>query len=230
MKRPCTDRRSLLTHNWLTRDLVDLQVMPEIARLRGTVLDLGCGSRPYGKEISAVADCYIGMDWTNSLHGARPDFIADLSKPLPVLDQSVDWIVSFEVLEHVPEPGLMLAEAYRALRTGGALILTTPFQWWLHEAPWDFQRFTRYGLEYQLQKAGYLDVTVRETSGIWSTLILKLNYQSLRLLRGPRPLKFLVRALLLPAWWLGQTVAPRLDRIWPEARETAGFFAMGFKR
>jgi hypothetical protein len=115
------------------------------------------------------------------------------------------------------------------MREGGQLTLSVPFQWWVHEAPWDYQRFTRYGLYYHLDKAGFSNIVITPTTGFWSMWILKFNYQTARLIRGPRALRLLIRALLVPMWWLNQTLAPALDRIWPEDRETAGYFVTARK-
>jgi SAM-dependent methyltransferase len=213
-----------LSHNWLIKKLVNDQVRAHLPDLHGLVLDLGCGTRPYEAEILTRADRYVGVDWNNTLHGLHADVVANLAEPLPFADASVDCVVAFEVLEHVAEPARLLDECLRVLKPGGCLLLSVPFQWWVHEAPWDFFRYTRHGLEYLLGRSGFDAVRVVPTSGFWSMWILKLNYQLVRLPRGPKPLRALLRALLVPGWWLGQVLAPRIDRLWPEDRETAGYF------
>lgn len=218
-----------LAHNWLIKKFVNDKVRSHLKNLSGTVIDLGCGTRPYETDIINHADKYIGIDWNNTLHGLNADVIADLNKPLPFGDGITDCIVTFEVIEHLAEPGLMLLEAYRILRSGGILLLSAPFQWWVHEAPWDYQRFTRYGLEYQFRKTGFEIVSIEETSGFWSMWILKLNYQLIRLIRGPRWLRAVIRFCLIPFWWIGQVIAPLLDSVWKEDKETAGYFVMAKK-
>jgi SAM-dependent methyltransferase len=220
---------SRLTHNWLAKKLVNDKVRAHLALLRGTVIDLGCGTRPYEADILGTADAYVGIDWGNSLHGTHADVIADVARPLPIRDGAADCVVTFDVLEHVAEPACMLAECWRILRPGGLLMISVPFQWWVHEAPWDFYRYTRHGLEYLLGKAGFADVRVQATSGFWAMWVLKLNYQLARLVRGPRPVRMLVRALLVPAWWLGQSLAPLMDSAWHEEGETAGYFVVAHK-
>lgn len=219
-----------ISHNWLIKKLVNDMVLSHVRQLRGIVIDLGCGKRPYEQEILAHADHYIGVDWSNTLHGLSADVIADIGCPLPFQDNCVDCAVAFEVLEHIPEPGLLLAETYRVLRPDGVLMLSVPFQWWVHEEPWDFYRFTRHGLIYLLQKAGYVDISVIATSGFWSMWILKFNYQTVRLIRGPKLVRRLLRAALIPWWWLSQTIAPKLDRVWRDERETSGYFVTASKQ
>jgi SAM-dependent methyltransferase len=218
-----------LAHNWLIKRLVNDKVRARLPGFSGTVLDLGCGVRPFEADILQFADRYIGVDWTQTLHGLRADIVADLNRALPLADGVADHVVSFEVLEHLAEPGVMLAEACRVLRTRGQLTLSVPFQWWIHEAPWDYQRFTSHGLVYQLQKAGFTDICISETSGFWSMWMLKLNYQLTRLQRGPRYLRSIIRALLTPVWWATQWLGVALDRVWKETRETAGYFVVATK-
>jgi SAM-dependent methyltransferase len=218
-----------LAHNWLIKKLVNDKVRANLHELRGTVVDLGCGTRPYEADILSRAQRYVGLDWQNTLHGLRADVAADVSRPLPLRDGAADAVTAFEVLEHLPEPGAMLAEAHRVLRPGGVLLLSVPFQWWVHEEPWDFYRFTRFGLAHLLKKAGFADARIEPTSGFWAMWFLKLNYQTARLVRGPRVLRLLLRVLLVPFWWLGQVLAPLLDRAWREERETAGYFVVARK-
>lgn len=216
-------------HNWLIKKLVNTRVRARLASFQGTVLDLGCGIRPFEQDILQYARAYMGVDWGHTLHGLKADIVADLNQPLPIDSASVDHIVSFEVLEHLAEPGVMLSEAFRILRPKGDITLSVPFQWWVHEAPWDYQRFTCHGLAYQLSKAGFVDIHIEPTSGFWSMWLLKLNYQTTRLIRGPRFIRRLIRALCIPVWWANQVIAPLLDRYWPEDRETAGYFATARK-
>jgi len=216
-------------HNWLAKKNINDRVHEALSGFSGTVIDFGCGTRPFEADILLYAKEYIGLDWGNTLHGTHADVIADLNKPLPIANASADHVVSFEVIEHLAEPATMLCEAARVLRSGGRLTLSAPFQWWIHEEPWDYQRFTRYGLDYQLRKAGFTEISITPTSGFWSMWLLKFNYQTKRLIRGPRALRMILRALLTPAWWLNQTIAPWLDKIWLEERETAGYFVTARK-
>lgn len=218
------------THNWLILKRNNDQVRRHLNKMTGVVYDLGCGIRPYEKDITAVADRYVGVDWSSTFHGLHADIEADLNKSLPLPDRVADTVVSFQVLEHLCEPQTMLNEAFRILRPGGNIVLTVPFQWGIHEAPHDYFRFTRYGLEYMLGKAGFVDIAVEESSGFWTMWILKANYQSALLVRGPQVLQILVRILLFPFWILGQLVAPILDAVWHSPQETAGYVAVARKR
>jgi len=177
-----------------------------------------------------VADQYIGVDWANTLHGLHADVVADLNESLPISDDVADTVMSLSVLEHLCEPQTMLKEAHRILKPGGLLFVAVPFQWWVHEAPHDYYRFTKYGLEYLLSKAGFTEIDVRENSGFWLTWIAKLNYQTLRLIRGPRLMREIIRACLIPLWWLDQWFARIIDPHWNCPAETQGYNVTAIKR
>ena len=221
---------SYLDHNWLAHKMNNEYVENRLSSVRGIVYDLGCGTRPYEKEILRVAKRYIGVDWSNTLHGLSADVTADLNKPLPIASEVADNVISLQVMEHLCEPQVMLNEAFRILKPGGRIDITVPFQWWIHEVPYDYFRYTFFGLQYLLNKAGFVDVVVEAQSGFFTMWILKMNYFSTRLLHGPKPLQWLIRACLIPFWYIGQRLAPildKLDRHW-EA-ETCGYCATAKK-
>lgn len=66
-------------------------------------------------------------------------------------------------LEHCSDPNKAVQEIYRVLRKGGKLILTTRFVFPIHEAPNDYYRFTRYGLEKLFNNFSECNVTEDST-------------------------------------------------------------------
>ena len=132
-----------------------------------TVVDIGAGKSPYRKLIHC--DKYIAVD-VEDRRGAGDVVIADVNKDIPLENNITDLVLMTEVLEHIKEPRVVLAEVYRILKPGGKLILTTPFVWPEHEAPNDFYRYTKYGLEYLLRESGYNDIKIEPKSGYFLTM------------------------------------------------------------
>jgi SAM-dependent methyltransferase len=114
---------------------------------RGELLDLGCGSVPlYGAYRDYVTNATC-VDWASSLHPSiHLDVSADLGEPLPFPDESFDTIVLTDVLEHLPRPDIIWAEAARLLRPGGVFLVGVPFLYWVHEQPFDYHRYTEHRL------------------------------------------------------------------------------------
>ena len=218
------------SHNWVIYDRYEFFLLKYQALYRGVLYDLGCGESPYRDFFLKYADHYIGVDWAGSYHRTRADIAADLNLPLPIEAEVADTVVSLSVMEHLCEPQTMLNEAYRILKPEGAIVLQVPWQWRIHEAPYDFFRYTPFGLKYMFEKAGFTDVGVEPQSGFFTMWILKINYFSCRFVRGPKPCRRLVKAGLVPFWYIGQILAPwldKLDRIW--ASETSGYFVTAKK-
>jgi len=219
-----------LSGNWLILTLNNKVLEKNKINIKGHVYDLGCGERPYEKDILEVADKYIGVDWGSTLHTLKADIISDLNKTLPIESSTADTVTSFQVMEHLCEPNVMLSEAYRILKPNGKMILTVPFQWWVHESPHDYFRYTPHGLKYMFEKAGFHDIEITANAGFFVMWISKINYFSARFVRGPKVLKLLIRIILTPIWFVLQVLAPLLDRLdrHPEL-ETSGFIVIAKK-
>jgi SAM-dependent methyltransferase len=219
------DRIDYTTFNWRALENNNRWVRRLLPLMTGRLLDLGCGSAPYREDILTAVEAYVGVDWPGTLHDARRiDVFADLAAPLPFADACADTVTVFKVLEHLREPGRFLRECARVLRPGGRIVILVPFLWQVHEAPHDYFRYTRYGLEYLLTEAGFDDVSVREKTGFWEMWFLKWNYHTARYARGP------LRLLWMPAWWFNQAIAPLLDRLAPHPEMTGSYAAHARKR
>jgi len=216
-------------HNWLFYDTGDFFIEKNKSLYRGVMYDLGAGESPFKHFFLEYVDKYIAVDWTNSYHNTKADIIANLNAPLPIDSEVANTVVSFSVLEHLCEPQTMLNEAFRILKSDGALVLQVPFMWWIHEAPYDYYRYTRFGLQYMLDKAGFSDINIFPQTGFWTTWIIKFNYQSLRLIRGPWPVRKIISLILRGVWAIDQRIAPILDKHWDCDAETAGYFVTARK-
>jgi len=75
---------------------------------------------------------------------------------LPFKDNSLQVVISQEVLEHLPEPDVSIAEAFRVLKPGGRFYCQTPFIIGYHPGPNDYWRFTKEGMQQLFSKQDWL--------------------------------------------------------------------------
>ena len=135
-----------------------------LAQVAGTVLDVGSGDR-WVSRLLADGVRYVALDFPSTgrdLYQARPDVFADAAS-LPFGDSSFDAVICLEVLEHVPAPAAVLGEIARVMKSGGAAWISMPFLYPLHDAPYDFQRYTEFGLRRDLASAGLELVALRRS-------------------------------------------------------------------
>lgn len=140
-----------------------------ISIFRGSLLDIGCGKMPYKNYIlqNSRVEKYVGLDIETALSYdslVKPDYTWDGIK-MPFEDESFDCAFGTEVLEHCPEPEIVLKEVYRVLKPGGVFFFTVPFLWPLHEVPHDEYRYTPFSIEKHLKNVGFKMITLKATGG-----------------------------------------------------------------
>ncbi|MBF2066006.1 MAG: class I SAM-dependent methyltransferase [Calothrix sp. C42_A2020_038] len=134
----------------------------------GRVLDIGSGaSRGYEKLFKPYVSEYLCLDRNPE---SNVDICSDCYN-IPLDDNCIDVVLSTQVLEHLDNPSLMLKESYRVLKPGGTAIMTIPMSWGLHEEPDDFYRYTKYGIQYLLSEAGYVDIQIKPLEGLLASVI-----------------------------------------------------------
>lgn len=127
-----------------------------------SLLDVGCGQKPYEPIFTPFVTSYIGVD---PVENPRAE-LRGAVEALPVGDASVDVVLCNQVLEHVDDPALALRELYRVVAPGGRLLLTTHGTQVYHPSPVDYWRWTHAGLEKILRDNGeWASVTVTPASG-----------------------------------------------------------------
>ena len=148
------------------------------------VLDAGAGRAPYqdlfSHAIYETADFLAvkGKKYTS------PDYVCDLTE-IPVEDARFDHVILTQVLEHVPEPPRVLAELHRVLKPGGRLWLTAPLFYAEHEQPYDFFRYTQFGLRRLLGDAGFEVLQIDWMEGYLGTLSYQARLMSRSLPSSP---------------------------------------------
>lgn len=154
--------------------------------LRGKVLDAGCGHAPYLEIIKKYSTEIVMVDY-NLSHNEQA-ICADVQH-LPLLNNSMDSILSIQVLEHVANPFEAIREAGRVLNSGGILLLSVPHLSRLHEIPHDYFRFTEYGLKQMAEIGGFEVLEIVPTGGLWCFLEHQVSLAFLIFfwkMKGPR--------------------------------------------
>jgi len=140
-----------------------------IPYFKGSLLDIGCGKKPYQNFIlqNSSVQKYVGLDIEDALQydpEIKPDFLWD-GVTMPFNNGSFDTAIGTEVLEHCPEPKIILKETYRVMKEGGCFFFTVPFLWNLHEVPHDEYRYTPFALERILRECGFKNIEIKATGG-----------------------------------------------------------------
>lgn len=173
--------------------------------IAGPILDVGCGSKPYRDLF--VADTYIGLDIDMPRTRARG--IADVyydGVRFPFEDQHFRGVLCNQVLEHVFTPEAFLSEIHRVLVRDGRLLLTVPFVWDEHEQPFDFARYSSFGLVALLQRSGFRVVEHRKLMADSSLLFQLANAYLYKVTHSRSRIANLVvtAVLMAPVSMLGQ--------------------------
>ena len=127
----------LFRHHRMIRSMLRRHLRDQPPRV---VVEIGSGAKPKDRLFAEVD--YISTD-------LEPRIGIDLVQTathLTFRDGAVDLVICENVLEHVSEPQRAVEEIRRILRAGGHLFLVTPFLFPLHDVPFDFFRYTQYGL------------------------------------------------------------------------------------
>jgi SAM-dependent methyltransferase len=163
------------------------------------VLDAGAGDAPYAPLFSDKR--YETADFTQGDRPyVQPTYVCDLAS-IPVEDCRFDLVFCSQVLEHVPRPSEVIAELTRVLKPGGRLWLSAPLFYDEHEQPYDFHRYTQFGLKHHLEGAGLEVEHLAWLEGYLGTLGYQLRMAASALPRDA-------------ASWGG-------SRIWPKAARAA---------
>ena len=128
----------------------------------GKVVDVGCGGQPY-RPLFPAGTAYVGLDTADAekqFGYALPDTVFFDGGKWPAETRDADFVLCTEVMEHVPDPRLLLGEIFAALRPSGRLLLTVPFAARWHFVPHDYWRFTPAALDLLLRETGFSDVRI----------------------------------------------------------------------
>lgn len=156
--------------------------------LRGVLLDVGCGTKPFARFFEAGLSRYWGADLPDSRFIAGtargPDVFAR-GEALPFRDASLDTVLGLSMLTYLPEPLALLREAGRVLKPGGHLVLEFTQMARTHDDLPDYWRFTPDGAAALLQRAGLEPLESIPIGGLWARVGVALTDGLQRVNRGP---------------------------------------------
>lgn len=207
------------------------------------VLDAAAGLKPYEAffrhckyescDFGNVQEFFGNIDdGTRGDISSRHTYICPIEK-IPVADDTFDFILCTQVLEHVPSPLAAVKELRRVLKSSGQLFITVPQGYGVHGEPYNFFYFTKYGLELVLEEAGFEVVKIQERGGYFYYLYDRIANAIPRIVVGYRKRMSLMMLILSPvhiilAYILGPALLllEPLDR---EKRFTLGYVSIARK-
>lgn len=152
------------------RSLVDsfIDTLPS-AQFGQILLDAGAGSCRYKSSIEGKGYIYESHDFlqvfdkhSKGIH----KYVSDITNIVTEKNR-FNLIVCTQVLEHLENPLNALLELHRVTKEGGSIYLTTNFLFPIHSSPYDFFRFTNFGLEYLFNKAGFKILSLEPRGGFF---------------------------------------------------------------
>ena len=108
---------------------------------------------------SKLKNCKISYSNINSSN--REFLNIDLQKKI-LIELKYDYIIIFNVLEHLLDPNLALRDLSKICKINGKIIGSTPFLFRVHGAPKDYSRFTKDHLIELLRSSNFKDIEIIE--------------------------------------------------------------------
>jgi SAM-dependent methyltransferase len=173
--RASRNKKDVSVSSRLIADLVAEQYQIAIpAHLTGRIVDLGCGEVPLYHLVHMYATEITCVDWPGTYHKTTyADYLIDLNTNLPFDNEMYDTVLLSDVLEHIRQPHNLISEISRILKTNGKLIMNVPFFYNLHETPYDYYRYTEFGLRFLVESNG-LEVIILNPIGGFPDVISDL--------------------------------------------------------
>jgi len=177
------------------------------------VLDIGAGELKYKKYFNHCK--YVSNDLCVGDNQWFYDEIDIKSSvyDIPVEDESFDFILCIQVLEHLEFPDLAFKKFNKILKKNGKLLLTAPLGFGEHQIPHDYFRYTKYGLKSLGERNNFKLTYIELHGGIFVNLEYML-WQSIGKLipfRKYLVVRYLSYFLLLPFKFISGIIFNFLD-------------------
>jgi len=191
------------------------------------VLDLG-GNRVSKRGLFDIEAYGLRVVYADVSTAKQPHVQADAAW-LPFRDGSFDGVICSEVLEHVPDPRVVLKDVHRVLKPDGLLLVCIPFLNRIHGDPHDYGRYTDSFLRETLHRIGFRDVTIERQGLFWSVVVDMIRDMAYAEAMQDRPRSAFLRRLVAFAIGRSKQHAVRWDRRRQrDERSLAHAFTTGF--
>lgn len=180
------------------------------------MLNVGAG----GDVEKYIKSCSILDDWkitSVDVDPARnPDVLGSI-EDIGIPDGSCKAIFAIEVLEHVENVPAALSNCRRILASGGILFVSVPFMLPIHDAPYDYYRFSEYGL--QLLLSDFSNVSIMPRNGYFESCAVV----AMRSLSTPKGRHWLVLLIATISILILAPLARLIDKLVPIRESTTGY-------
>tara|TARA_Y100000816_G_scaffold66985_1_gene44598 strand:- start:105 stop:791 length:687 start_codon:yes stop_codon:yes gene_type:complete len=155
----------------------------------------------------------------------EPDQVIDVCdlNQLNDLTFTPQLICMFEVLEHTKNPINAIQNLYEIIDENSYVMLSTPFIFHIHDEPYDFFRFTKYGLEILFQN--FKEVVIKPRNGWFETILVLF----VRLRMERNILSKMIGNLFILIYFLLTPITYLLQSIIKSEKITTGYFVYAKK-
>lgn len=186
------------------------------------VLNVGAGGEIEGLLRQYASSRIFDVQSLDIDPARTPDIEGDLSTH-DFAGAEFDVIVLSEVLEHICTPDAAVNNALAGLKSGGLLVLTTPFLFPIHDRPHDYYRYTKYGLAWLLRD--YVEVEINPRNS-WAEA---LNVMFVRLIKEKNPVSRFFGPLIVLIAFLFAPIAMLLGAVFKTDFMTSGYLVTAKK-
>jgi len=187
----------------LVRTLMNLEL--KNYSIGGKVLDIGGGKKP---SYYSFLKKYDNMKVVNI---DAKSMQIDLEKDkLPVDNGSIDYVLMFNILEHIYNHNFLAREIYRVLKQNGQVLGFVPFLVNYHPDPHDYFRYTKEALEKIFQQAGFEEIYIKRIG----RGPIAVNYNNI-VLSLPKIVSIIIFPIYYCLDWLIVKLRPKIVERYP---------------